>query len=193
MTGLSRSDASGQPPSQVLPTTPASSAPHVVIRADRRAVDPLTIGAPKAAWRLLGWFGGLLVMVGGVDLASQWYPTAFKSAEWEFSVVSVTIASLPLLTIGAVVVLASFLARAKRGGVVVMGVAFAALFLAVGLMLALFASDLPLALRAPAGAPLTAIKKAIVRTLVMGVGYEVAYFIAAITSFRYAFGRIKDA
>lgn len=132
-------------------------------------------------------------MVGGVDLASQWYPTAFKSAEWEFSVVSVTIASLPLLTIGAVVVLASFLARAKRGGVVVMGVAFAALFLAVGLMLALFSSDLPLALRAPAGAPLTAIKKAIVRTLVMGVGYEVAYFIAAIISFRYAFGRIKDA
>jgi hypothetical protein len=142
---------------------------------------------------LFGWFGGLLVLLGAVDLFSQWYPTSFKSAEWEFGVVAVTIASLPLLTIGAVGMLASFLSRAKRNGVMAMGAFFALLFVVVGLMLALFASDLPLALRSPPGPALTSVKKAILRTLVMGACYEVAYFVAAVTSFRYSFGRVKDA
>lgn len=190
---MARSEFAGQASSQGLPLTTPSSAPHVVIQADRRAVDPVTIGAPRTAWRLFGWFGWLLIVVGGLDLVSQWYPTAFKSAEWEFGVVSVTIASLPLLTIGATVVLASFLARGRRGGVAVIGIGFALLFVVVGLMLALFASDIPLALRSPPGPPLTGIKKAIVRTLVMGLAYEIAYFVAAVTSFRYVFGRVKDA
>lgn len=190
---MARSDASSQSSGAGASQTKQSSAPHVVIQADRRAVDPIGIAAPRTAWRLLGWFGWLLFLVGGIDLASQWYPTAFKSAEWEFGVVSVTIASLPLLTIGATVVLASFLSRAKRGGVMMMGAFFALWFVVVGLMLVLFASDIPLAMRSPPGPALSAVKKAIARTLVMGVAYEIAYFIAAVTSFRYAFGRIKDA
>ena len=175
-----------------LPATTPTSAPHVVIQSDRRARDPLTQGAPKTAWRLFGWFGLLLVVVGGSDVLSQWYPPAFHSAEWEFGTAAVTIASLPLLTIGMTILLASFLSRAKRGGVVTMGVAFLCLFLMVGAALALFALDIPLALRSPPGPPLTAIKKAIVRTVIMGASYEIAYFAAVILSFRYVFGRVKD-
>ena len=156
-------------------------------------MDPIGIAAPRTAWRLLGWLGWLLLLVGGIDLVSQWYPPAFKSPEWEFGVVTVTIASLPLLTIGSTAVLASCLSRAKRGGVLMMGAFFALLFVVVGLMLVLFASDLPLAMRSPPGPALTAVKKAIARTLAMGVAYEIAYFVAAVTSFRYAFGRVKDA
>jgi hypothetical protein len=168
------------------------SAPHVLIQADRRARDPITIGAPLTAWRLFGWFGLLLFVIGGSDVLLQWFPTAFKSPEWEFGTAAVTIASLPLLTIGAVVLLASFLARAKRGGVITMGGVFLLLFLAVGAVLTLFALDIPLALRAPPGGPLTTVKKAMVRTAIMGGGYEVAYLTAAILAFRYAFGRVKD-
>jgi hypothetical protein len=145
------------------------------------------------AWRLFGWFGLLLVVLGGSDIVSQWYPPAFSSPEWEFTTTAVTIASLPLLTIGVTILLASFLARAKREGAMLMGGVFLILFIGVGVVLVLFALDVPLALRAPPGPPLTAIKKAIVRTMVMGASYEIAYFAAVILSFRYAFGRVKDA
>ncbi len=73
-----------------------------------------------------------------------------------------------------------------------MGVAFLCLFFVVGAALALFTLDVPLALGSPPGAPLTAIKKAIVRTAIMGASYEIAYLAAVILSFRYVFGRIKD-
>jgi hypothetical protein len=105
----------------------------------------------------------------------------------------VTIASLPLLTIGLTIMLAGFLARGKREGVITMGVAFLLLFVLVGIVLALFALDVPLALRSPPGPPLTAIKKAIVRTAIMGASYEIAYFAAVMLSFRYVFRRVKDA
>lgn len=175
-----------------LPETTPTSAPHVVIQSDRRARDPLTQSAPKAAWRLFGWFGLLLVVIGGSDVASQWYPPAFHSAEWEFTTAAVTIASLPLLTIGMTILLASFLARGKREGAMVMGVAFLCLFLVVGAALVLFTLDVPLALGSPPGA-LRAIKKVIVRTAIMGASYEIAYLAAVILSFRYVFGKIRDA
>src|SRR5262249_57749968 len=82
-----------------LPPTTPTSAPHVVIQSDRRARDPITRGAPQTAWRLFGWFGLLLVVVGGSDILSQWYPPAFHSVELEFGTTPGTIASLPLLTI----------------------------------------------------------------------------------------------
>jgi len=75
-----------------LPSTTPTSAPHVVIQSDRRARDPLPHAAPQTAWRLFGWFGLLLVMIGGSDVVSQWYPPAFHSAEWEFGTAAVTIA-----------------------------------------------------------------------------------------------------
>lgn len=174
------------------PADVPDSAPHVLFRSDRRARDPITIGAPKTAWRLFGWFGVLLVVLGGSDVFSQWIPTAFSSREWEFGTAAVTIASLPLLTIGAVILLASFLARGKRGGVTAMGVLFLFLFMAVAAILALFALDVPLALHAPPGAPGVAVRKAIARTAIMGGSYEVAYLAAAILAFRFSFGRVKD-
>ena len=175
-----------------LPET-TTSAPHVVIQSDRRARDPLTQSAPKTAWKLFGWFGLLLTVIGGSDIVSQWYPTAFHSPEWEFGTSAVTIASLPLVTAGMTILLASFLARAKRRGVMAMGIAFLCIFLMVGAAMVLFALDVPLALRSPPGPPLTAIKKTIIRTALMGASYEIAYFASVIVSFKYVLGRIKDA
>lgn len=173
-------------------SAPKAGAPHIVIQSDPRARDPITRAAPQTAWRLFGWFGLLLVLIGGLDVVSQWYPTAFKSAEWEFGTSAVTIASLPLLTIGVVVLGASLMARARRAGVIAVGAFYVLLFVAVGMVLVLFALDVPLALRAPAGPALTVVKKTIVRTAVMGAAYEAAFLAAAVVSFRYAFGRIRD-
>ena len=175
-----------------LPELAPPTAPHVVIQSDGRARDPLTLAAPRTAWRLFGWFGVLLVVIGGSDIVSLWYPPAFNSPEWEFGTAAVTIASLPLFTIGVVVLLASFLARGRREAAIGMGASFALLFLLVGGVLVLFALDVPLALRVPAGPALTVIKKTIVRTALMGASYEIAFLAAAALAFRFAFGTIKD-
>lgn len=167
--------------------------PHVVIQADRKALNPIAVTAPRTAWRLLGWVGLLLAAVGFVDVALQWYPASFKSPEWEFGTVANSMAALPLLTIGLMSLLASFLARAERTGVLVMAIVFAFLLVFVVGAFLLFLSDVPLALKASATTPMVVtIKKSIIRTSVMAIGFGVGYFAAVVVSFRYLFRRIKD-
>jgi hypothetical protein len=169
------------------------SAPRVVIQADRKILSPITVTAPRAAWRLLGWFGLLLAVVGFIDVALQWYPTSFKSPEWEFATVAATVATLPLLTIGLTVLLASLLARGSRAGVTTMAAVFALMsFLLVAAYL-LFLSDVPMALRASTnpGIILT-IKKSIIRTSAMALGFGGGYLVAAAVSYRYLSRRIND-
>jgi hypothetical protein len=167
--------------------------PRVVIQADKKALNPITVSAPRAAWRLLAWFGFLLAVIGFIDVALQWYPASFKSPEWEFGTVAGSVATLPLLTIGLMSLFASFLARGDRAGVTTMAVVFAVLVvLLVGAFL-LFLSDVPLALKASAATPMVVtIKKSIIRTSVMAIGFGVGYFSAVVVSFRYLFRRMKD-
>lgn len=168
------------------------SAPHVVIQADRKALNPISVTAPRTAWKLLGWLGLLFVVIGVVDVALNWYPLAFKSAEWEFGTVAATIASLPLLTIGLMALLAAALARGSRAGVTTMAVMFVISLLFVIAAYLLFLSDVPIALKAAQGPVATTIKKAIVRTSVMAVGFGIGYLSAAVVSFRYLLRRVTD-
>jgi hypothetical protein len=169
------------------------STPHVVIQADRKALNPISVTAPRTAWRLLGWFGLLLAVVGFMDVALQWYPTSFKSPEWEFGTVTNSFATLPLLSIGLMSMLASYLARAERGGVVAMAILFSVLFVLIVGAFLLFLSDVPLALKASAPTPaVLTMKKSIIRTSVMAIGFGTAYLVAVVVSFRYLFRRIKD-
>jgi hypothetical protein len=171
----------------------SSSAPRVLVQRDKKALDPISVSAPRTAWRLFAWFGLVLALVGFVDVALQWYPLAFQSPEWEFGTVSVSIASLPLLTIGSTILLASFLARGVRSGVVTMSVVFTFLALGVAFCLFVFLTDVPLALRAGRGPEALTLKKSIVRTTVMGLTFGAGYLIAAVTSFRYLLRRVSDA
>jgi hypothetical protein len=168
------------------------SAPRVVIQADRKALSPIAVTAPLTAWRWLGWLGLVLAIVGGVDIALRWYPLAFRSTEWEFGTISITFASLPLFSIGLVALLASFLARAVRSGVVVMSVVFVLLALFVAVMFVIFLLDVPLAIRMVRGVVGLELKKTIARTIIMGAASGVMYVAAAVVSFRYLLRRVKD-
>jgi len=169
------------------------SAPHVVIQADKKALNPISVTAPRTAWRMLGWLGLLLAVVGFIDVALQWYPASFKSPEWEFGTVAGSVATLPLLTIGLMALLASFLARGERSGVVAMAIVFAVLLVFVVGAFLLFLSDVPLALKASGPTPMAVtIKKSIIRTSVMAIGFGVGYLSAVVVSFRYLSRRIKD-
>ena len=134
----------------------------------------------------------MLAIVGMVDVALQWYPVSFRSTEWEFATISTTFATLPLLTLGTTIMLAAFLALGVRSGVMTMAIVFTLLGIGVVACYLLFALDIPIALKFATGPAGLTIKKAIVRSLVMGACFGVGYLSAAVVSFRYLFGRIAD-
>jgi len=169
-----------------------ATAPKVLVKRDQTARSPIQVKAPRAAWRLFGWFGLLIAVVGLVDVVLQWYPVSFNSREWEFATISTTYATLPLLTLGLTILLATFLTLGVRSGVMTMGIVFALLGLGVVACYGIFALDIPIALKFATGPAGLTIKKAIVRSLVMGACFGVGYLAAAVVSFRYLFGRIAD-
>lgn len=159
-----------------------------VLGVDEKAGKaPLPLSAtPETAWRALGWFGLLIALVALVDLVLNAYPLAFGSPEWEFSVVSGTMASLPLFSIGLAGMLGSQLARGRRIGIWVVSVLLLVFAVLIGAGCTMFALDVPLALKATAGGPAAlVIKKTIVRTAVMGIGFGGGYLIAAVASIRH--------
>ena len=171
------------------------SAPHVVIQTDRKALSPVSTAAPKTAWRALGRVGLVLAVVAGFDIVLRWYPASFRSPEWEFGTVAMTFASLPLVTVGLVAGLASAMARGEKVGTTAMATIFCMMSLFVVAALLLFASDIPLALKAVAGQNVAAaleMKRTIARSLVMGVGFAVIYVYGSVVSLRYLLRRIKD-
>jgi hypothetical protein len=143
------------------------------------------VPSTSAAWKIIGWFGLLLAVVGLCDLALQWYPLALKSPEWEFGTIANSTGTLPLPTIGLAGILGSFLARGVRRGIVTMAGIFLILGLAVLAAYLLFLLDVPLALNAATGAAALPLKKAIVKTSVMAPGFGIAYIVAAVAAFRH--------
>jgi hypothetical protein len=172
------------------------SAPHIVMQADRKALNPISSAAPQTAWRALGRVGVVLAVIAGFDIILRWYPTSFRSPEWEFGTIAMTFASLPLVTVGLVAGLASAMARGVRVSTTVMSAIFCMIALFVIASLLLFASDAPLALRAIANqnniAATLEMKRTIARALVMGVGYAVIYVYGSVVSLRYLLRRVKD-
>jgi len=173
------------------------SAPHIVIQADRKALNPVTVTAPMTAWKALGRVGLLLAAIASVDILLRWFPTAFRSPEWEFGTVAMTFASLPVVTVGLVAGLASAMARGERGSATVLAAIFCVMSVFLVACLLLFASDVPVALAAlKNNMPIEAareVKRTITRSVVMGVGFSVIYVYGSVVSIRYLLRRIKDA
>jgi len=141
--------------------------------------------APQTAWRAIGWFGLLLGVVGLGDILVNWYPLGLGSPEWEFGTIGTTLGQLPLLTMGVAALLASFLARGTRWGVMTMGIVLLVLALAVLALYTVFLLDVPLALKATARSPVgLGIRRGIARASVMAVGFSVGYLAAAVVSLR---------
>ncbi len=139
--------------------------------------------SPARAWAVIGWFGFVLAAIGIADSVVNWYPMAFGSPEWEFGTISTTFGSLPLVTMGLAGLLGSFLARGDRIGVIVMRVLVWWLGLAVLALYVLFLTDVPMALRATAGKlGSLPIRRGIVRTSILGVGFGAGYLAAAVVS-----------
>lgn len=161
-----------------------SHAPKIVLDERAKQGAPL-IADPDRAWAAAGWFGLLLAFVGLADFALALYPPGFGTVEWEFGTVAAMFAGLPLVTMGFAGMLASALARGRRRTIIVIA---SALLLLAAVTLALwvvFLSDVPVALRVVQGEALVGIKKAAVKTSILGLAFSFAYLVVGLGAIRY--------
>ncbi len=163
-------------------------APQILMQ-DSASKAPPILGSTARSWSIFGWFGLLLALIGLGDALVNWYPLAFQSPEWEFGTIATTFGSLPLLTMGLAALAASFVARGVGWGKLTMGIVFLVLGLLVIGLLGVFATDVPLALRATVRTPgALAIRRGIIRTSILGGGFGVGYLAGAVLMFRHLKG-----
>jgi hypothetical protein len=137
------------------------------------------------AWRWLGWFGLVIALLGLGDIALAWVPLGFGNWQWEFGTVAATVAGLPLASFGLAALQASAFARGSRRSLGATSIFLILLAVAVLAALVLFLLDVPLALRAGQGAAAIAIKKAIIKTFMLGLGFGGLYLVGGIAGLRY--------
>lgn len=164
------------------------SAPRVLIRDSAPEADvrtaPVRLGG---AWGLLVPVGLVFMLVGAADLALVWYPLGFGSAEWEFGSVTSMLNGLPVLVMGLVFLAMGAVAAGRRWAG--RGIATVLLLLAVVvvLMAALYATTVPIALKAaPNPTVALGLKKAIAKTTVQAAVYPVMLIWLAISTWRRA-------
>ena len=143
---------------------------------------------PERAWAWLGWFGAVITLVALGDLALAWYPLNLGVPEWEFGTIAASFAGLPLVTLGLAALLGSMMARGRRIGVQVVAWLMLSLGLWVLAALLVFALDIPMALSVVSPEVAVGLKKAIVKTLMLGVVFSAGHVIAAVAALRHVTG-----
>jgi len=139
------------------------------------------------AWRALAALGVVFVVVGGVDALLVWFPTSFGQADWEFGTVTAGLNGLPLPLVGVALVLGDALMNGKRVVVRVVAVlllVLAAMILAMGV---LYATDIPLALRAVGPGESVArlgVEKSMFKTISQLVSYPTGLIIVGVMAWR---------
>ena len=164
-----------------------------------RVGDPPLVGAwgspvhdgrlrqdPDRGWSWLGWFGGMITVVAIGDLLLAWYPMNLGVPEWEFGTIAASFAGLPLVTIGLASLFASVLARGSKWGIRIVAGLLLALAAWILAALAIFALDVPMALRVVSPEVAIGLKKAIAKTALLGIVFSAGYSIAAIAALRHA-------
>ena len=140
----------------------------------QKSGDPVASSgeSDSASWQLLGALGLALSIVGAIDVGLAWYPLAFNAPEWEFGTITATFDGLPVLTMGLCLVFAGALHGGSRRARVVLRAIFGVLgvsLIAAGL---LYASVMPLALRALSD---PAVEVGLYRAMVKTVAQAITY------------------
>lgn len=138
-----------------------------------------------AGWLWLGWFGLVLSIVGLSDVLLAWIPLRLGNRQWEFATVVQTFSGLPLITMGFAGLLGAGVALRRRWLVGTMGWVMLVAGIALGVTLALFLLDVPVILDAASGAAAIGVRKAIIKTTILGVAFGVTYLVGAVAAFRH--------
>jgi hypothetical protein len=139
-----------------------------------------------SAWRVLGWLGTAYLIMSVIDLALGWYPLGFGTPEWEFGTISGTFQGLAIPTLALYLILCSAVARERPGIVKAVSVGMLALAIFLAILFIIYLTSVPIALRAVETNPIIhmGMKKAIVKSATLFLGYEVLYVLGALVGLR---------
>lgn len=146
---------------------------------------------PDAGWRILGFIGVILALIGFVDILLNLYPPAFDSPEWEFGTVTRMLTSLPLATVGFAGLAAWGFARGGRKSRVAIAVVSFVVLTMIAAAFLLFLLNVPLAWSATDGPQGPAIIRSMIRTTVMAIGFGIGYLVLGISLVRTLTPRTK--
>ncbi len=153
------------------------ASPRVLVRDDtegrKRSWRP---PAPDFGWKLLGWVGGVLLIVGLIDLGLAFYPPMFGNPNWEFGTVSSSLNSLPVPMLGLALLLGAAVARGWVLGTrvwAIVGIVLAVFIVAAAVIWAL---NLPLAFKSVQD-PVArlGLKKSVAKSVAQAILYPVAF------------------
>jgi hypothetical protein len=154
------------------------------LRRAQKASDT-TAGPEDLGWRLIGWAGLTLLLVGGQDLLMAAVPVRGDS-NWPFATLPSVLNSLPALTIGAALVAGSAAVRGNRW--IIWGMTALLFVLGAAILVAfpLYAMAAPSALAAAKDpAVLLDLKTAIASTAVQSAVYPLAFTAMGIAAIRH--------
>jgi hypothetical protein len=129
------------------------------------------VRAPLEGWSALGWIGAAFALLGVLDIALGWYPTAFGNLEWEFGTISGSLNALAIPMLGVYLMLASAVARGDRGMARIVSVIMGLMLITLLGLGVIYLTVVPVAIKSVAGNDLVALgmKKAVVKALSLGV------------------------
>jgi hypothetical protein len=154
-------------------------------KVERMQPAPLRT-ASADAWKLLGSLGAAFLFMSSIDLALGWIPLKFGTPEWEFGTLSATFAGLAIPTLALYLMLGSAIARERFHIIKTLAWAMAALALVLAFLCLVYLTSVPLALRAVANNEIvsTGLKKSVIKSLMLFIGYEILYVLGAIQGLR---------
>ena len=167
---------------------PSGKSEGVLVGRESRQVRP-SVPRPSEAWKWIGWFGLVLAAAGLTDLLLLFVPPNFGNAEWEFGTVVQLVSALPLVTMGLAALFGAGMALGKRWLQLTVGIGLLLGTLVLTLLLVMFLSHVPMALGVVQEPALTGVKKAIVKTMALGLYFGVGYGVGAFVALRSSLGR----
>ncbi len=150
----------------------------IITNKDRPRRAPAVFhGSP---WRVVGWFGFILTLIGIGQLVLYLYPSmAFGSPEWEYGASAQLLGALPLPTIGLAALFVAASASGNRTGLIVLALLLVLLAIAVFAIFGLFWTVVPMAIRGTPPALREPVYQTIGRSTLSGLGFGVIYLWAA--------------
>lgn len=138
------------------------------------------------AWRVLGWVGVAFFALSLIDVVLGWYPVRFGSPEWEFGTISATVAAMGIPTLGLYLVLASAIARERPAIAKAVGIVMIVMGVSLLVLAFFYLTTLPLALKAVRTNDMASLnmKKAVLKWLILFVGYESLFVLGALKGIR---------
>ena len=123
---------------------------------------------------------------GGADILLAWYPTAFGTVEWEFGAISATLNGLALPTLGAFMALCAAFAGNRRLAVRIIGAAMLVMAFLLVVAAVIYATDVPVALRAVDRNPalVAGVAKSIIKASLLLVVYFTLFLSGGLNALR---------